>query len=258
MGAGQLGLVRTGTGTLRHSPEVPPPPQSRTAPRGHHSPAPGKHLLLVPASPPRANTHQEHCSKLLQPKLKLHSAAAPGLPAESEGSITGMLQIVHNCPDPFNLTTPTQPLQLPPIHPNSTNPLRALAHLLFQRHLSLPFLFPPRHQAPQAGLPAVRPCSVGQRQLVVLTLGSAGRCGGRGGAAQRGCALASPLALMQSCREPHANDAAPGIPAQGGSPVLGESPPRSPAVPSPGRERAEERRRARSCTAGREREAMLV
>lgn len=76
-------------------------------------PCPGKHLLLLPE-----HTPGPLCSKLLQPELKLHSAAAPGLPAGSEGSTMGPVQIVHSCPDPFKLLTPTQPLQLPPTQPD--------------------------------------------------------------------------------------------------------------------------------------------
>lgn len=58
-------------------------------------------------------------------------------------------------------------------------------------------------------------------ERLTLTLGtpSCRRCCRRRGAAWRaaqgGSALASPLAVMQSCRAPHANDAAQGIPAEG-------------------------------------------
>lgn len=179
-------------GAHRHSPGLPPPPQSRTAPCGHDSPVPEQTPSPSPCQPTPDGTRTRSTLLRTAPaQVTTPERSSCWAPSRERRQHNGAAFDCSQCPDPFNPTALTQPLQLP-IHPDRSIPthhrLCALAHPLFFSGTFCFSFFPVlRTEPPRAG--SCPPCSVGHRESLVLTLAAPGRCGmcgrcGRCGAAR--------------------------------------------------------------------------
>lgn len=168
------------------------------------------------------------------------------------------------CPDTSNPLTLTQSPTVPVDSSQLSHRLHILKHLhlmassvlISRQSFSLPLTLtsPALNMEPPgaSSFPSASPHPFffiygAQREHLALTLGTLNRvrccwlCGAAGRAAAGGSEPASPLAVMQSCRALHANDAARGIPAWGAQGGEGNggllAPPAAPPTPAPLRSR---------------------